>query len=55
MKKTTIAIIVYILGLIFGAIVLGLWDAQTGILNASIALIWTVIFLISLFFSDKHE
>ena len=55
MKKTTVIIIIYILGLIFGAVVLGLWDAETTIINASIALIWTIIFLISLFFSDKHE
>ena len=29
MSKTTIAIIIYVLGLIFGALVLDLWSAET--------------------------
>ena len=30
MKKSLIAMIIYVLGLIFGALVLSLWDAKTG-------------------------
>ena len=50
MNKTTIVITIYIAGLIFGAVVLGLWDAETNLIKASIALIWTTIFLITLFY-----
>ena len=55
MRKTTIAIIIYITGLILGALFLGLWDAETGLLKAGIALIWTVIFLILLFYAEKKD
>ena len=55
MRKTTIAIILYDLGLIFGAIVMGLWDADTSLIKAGIGLIWTTIFLIALFYADKNE
>jgi hypothetical protein len=55
MKKTTLAIIVYILGLIFGAKLLGIWDAETSIMKAGSALLWTTTFLIALFYADKNE
>jgi uncharacterized membrane protein len=55
MKKTTIAVIIYVLGLVFAAIILGLWDAETNIIKASIGFIWTIIFLIALFYADKNE
>tara|TARA_B110000014_G_scaffold258817_1_gene245565 strand:- start:836 stop:1009 length:174 start_codon:yes stop_codon:yes gene_type:complete len=55
MNKTTIVITIYIAGLIFGAVVLGLWDAETNLIKASIALIWTTIFLITLFYADKYD
>ena len=55
MKKTTLAIIIYALGLIFGALVMGLWDAQTNIIKPIIALIWTAFFLVGLFYADNYE
>jgi|TARA_B110000914_G_scaffold183346_1_gene166298 hypothetical protein len=54
MNKSTIAILVYILGLIFSALVLDLWSANTGP-KAFIGFIWTIIFLIALFYADKYE
>jgi hypothetical protein len=54
MSKSTIAILFYILGLIFGAVVLDLWSADTGP-KAFIGIIWTAILLISLFYADKYE
>ena len=54
MSKSTLAIIIYIAGLIFGALVLNLWSAETGP-KAFIGIIWTVILLITLFYADKHE
>ena len=55
MNKSTLVVIIYIIGLIFAAIVLGIWDAETGIIKASIALIWTAIFLIALFYAEKKN
>tara|TARA_B110001452_G_scaffold259729_1_gene256436 strand:+ start:147 stop:320 length:174 start_codon:yes stop_codon:yes gene_type:complete len=55
MTKTTLTIIIYALGLIFGALGMGLWDAETSIVKAGIALVWTIIFLITLYFTDKYE
>ena len=55
MRKTTIALIIYILGLIFSALAIGLFDSEISIIKASIGLIWTTVFLISLFYADKYE
>ena len=54
MSKSSLTIIIYILGLIFSALVLDLWSYKTG-LKAFIGIIWTAIFLISLFYADKFE
>ena len=55
MSKTTIVIIVYILGLIFGALFLDLWSADTNIIKGLIGLGWTALLLIGLFFAEKDE
>ena len=55
MRKTTIASILYISGLIFSALVIELFDIETYIIKADIGLIWTTVFLISLFYADKYE
>ena len=55
MSKTTLVIIIYILGLIFGALVLDLWSAETGP-KALIGMAWTALFLIALYFAEfKNE
>ncbi len=54
MSKSIIAVLIYILGLVFGAIVLDLWSAETSP-KAFIGIIWTVILLIALFYADKCE
>jgi hypothetical protein len=54
MRKTTLSIIVYVLGLIFGALVLDLWDAKTSP-NAFLGIAWTAIFIIALFYAEKYE
>ena len=51
MSKTTIAIIIYVLGLIFGALVLDLWSAETSP-KALLGMIWTALFLIALYFAE---
>ena len=55
MRKSTITVILYAIGLIFGTLVLGLWEAETSLLKASIVLVWTTIFLIALFYADKYD
>ena len=55
MSKTTIVIIVYVLGLIFGALFLDLWSADTNIIKGLVGLGWTALLLIGLFFSEKNE
>ena len=54
MNKSTIAILIYILGLTFGALFLDLWSADTGP-KAFIGIIWTVILLIALHYVGKYE
>ena len=55
MSKTTIVLIVYILGLLFGAIFLDIWSADTSVLKGLLGLGWTALLLIGLFFAEKHE
>jgi hypothetical protein len=54
MSKSTVAILIYILGLIFGALVLDMWSANTSP-KAFLGIIWTAILLVTLFYSDKNE
>ena len=51
MNKTDIAIIIYVLGLIFGALVLDIWSAETGP-TALLGIIWTALFAISLYYFE---
>ena len=55
MSKTTIVLIIYILGLIFGALFLDIWSADTSVLKGLLGLGWTALLLIGLFFAVKHE
>ena len=54
MSKSSIVIIIYIIGLIFGALVLDIWNAETSP-KALLGIGWTALFLIGLFFADKNE
>jgi len=54
MYKSTIIIIVYIIGLIFGAIVLDIWSAQTSP-KALLGIGWTALLLIGLYLTEKNE
>ena len=54
MNRSTIVIIIYIIGLIFGALVLDIWSAQTSP-KALIGIGWTALLLIGLFFTEKNE
>jgi hypothetical protein len=54
MYKSTIVIIVYIMGLIFGAVVLDIWSAQTSP-KALLGIGWTALLLIGLYLTEKNE
>ena len=54
MSKSSVVIIIYIIGLIFGALVLDIWSAETSP-KALLGIGWTALFLISLFFAEKNE
>jgi|TARA_B100001094_G_scaffold165762_1_gene160436 hypothetical protein len=54
MSKSTIVITIYIIGLVFGALVLDIWSAQTSP-KAFLGIGWTALLLIGLFFAEKNE
>ena len=54
MNKSTVIIIIYIIGLIFGALVLNIWSAQTSP-KALLGIGWTALLLIGLFLTEKNE
>ncbi len=55
MKQSNIVLIIYIIGIIIGALVLDIWGADTSIKKGLIALGWTAIFLIAYFYSDREK
>ena len=55
MIKTTLSTIIYILGILIGAFFLDVWGAETSFIKTVSIFVWTIIFLITLFFADKHE
>ena len=55
MNKTTIITITYLLGMIIGAFFLDVWGAETSFIKTISVFVWTIIFLIALFYLDKNE
>ena len=55
MSRDLIVIIIYIIGLIFGALVLKIWSADTNIFKGLLGLGWTALLLIGIFFAEKNE
>ena len=55
MNKTTLATIIYILGIIVGAFFLDVWGVETSFIKTVSIFVWTIIFLIALFYFDKNE
>ena len=54
MNKSTLIIILYVIGLIFGALVLDMWSAETSP-KALLGIGWTALLLVGLFFTEKNE
>ena len=49
-SKTTLVVIIYIIGVILGAFFLDIWGAETSMKKGFIALGWTALFLVGIFF-----
>jgi hypothetical protein len=54
MSKSTLLIVIYIIGIIFGALILDIWSAETSP-KALLGMGWTALLLIGLFFAEKNE
>ena len=55
MSKSTTVIIIYVLGLVVGALFFDLWGAETSIKKGLIGIGWTALFLIALIFVEKNK
>ena len=55
MSKVKLISIIYAIGIIIGALFLEVWSAETSFIKTIGVFIWTIIFLIALFFADKNE
>ena len=54
MNRTLLIVILYVIGIILGALIFGLWSENT-VLKSIIALVWTALFLITLVFADNKK
>ena len=55
MSKLKILTIIYIVGVLIGAFFLDIWGAETTFIKTMSIFMWTIIFLIALFYVDKNE
>ena len=55
MSKVKIISIIYVIGIIIGALFFDVWGADTTPFKTLSVFAWTVIFIIALFFVDKNE
>ena len=55
MIKLKHVVILYILGILFGALFLDIWGAETSVKKGLMALGWTALLLIALFYADKNK
>tara|TARA_A100000164_G_scaffold348864_1_gene351372 strand:- start:239 stop:412 length:174 start_codon:yes stop_codon:yes gene_type:complete len=55
MNKLTLLTIIYAIGIIIGALFLDVWGAKTTLIKTMSIFIWTILFLITLFYVDKNE
>ena len=55
MNKLTLLTIIYIVGIMIGALFFDVWGAETTFLKTMSVFIWTIIFLIALFYIDKKQ
>ena len=54
-SNTTLVVIIYVIGVILGAFFLDIWGAETSMKKGFIALGWTALFLVGIFFVDRDK
>ena len=55
MNKLTLTTILYVIGVLIGALFFDVWGAETTFIKTMSIFLWTIIFLIALFYVDKYE
>ena len=55
MNRTILVTLIYIIGVLIGAFFFKVWGAETTFIKTISIFVWTIIFLITLFYADKHE
>ena len=55
MNKLTLLTIIYVVGILIGALFFDVWGAETTFIKTMSVFIWTIIFLIVLFYIDKKQ
>ena len=55
MSKVKAVSIIYAIGIIIGALFFDVWGVDTTPVKTISVFLWTVIFIIVLFFADKNE
>ena len=55
MNKVKIVSIIYAIGIIIGALFFDVWGADTTPIKTISVFVWTIFFIIILFFADKNE
>ena len=55
MNKTILVTLIYIIGVLIGAFFLKVWGAETSFIKTISIFVWTIIFLIAIFYTDKNE
>tara|TARA_B110000467_G_C17808809_1_gene208913 strand:- start:85 stop:258 length:174 start_codon:yes stop_codon:yes gene_type:complete len=55
MNKSIIIVIIYVIGVIIGALIFDVWGSETSFTKTMSIFLWTIIFLIALFYFDKNE
>ena len=55
MNKLTLLTLIYAIGIIIGALFLDVWGAETTLIKTMSIFIWTILFLIALYYVDKNE
>ena len=55
MNKLTIITTLYVTGVLIGALFFDVWGAKTTFIKTMSIFLWTIIFLIALFYVDKYE
>jgi len=55
MNKLTLITVLYVIGVLIGALFFDVWGAETTFIKTTSIFLWTIIFLIALFYVDKYE